>query len=78
MVRCVQMAANYLPYDPQQMLLLPEALQEWLPEGHLAHFISDAVDGLDLRGCRQNDLRCQSGREDTRFGQPDPSERGPV
>ena len=48
MVRCVQMAANYLPYDPQQMLLLPEALQEWLPEGHLAHFISDAVDGLDL------------------------------
>lgn len=42
------MAANYLPYDPQQMLLLPEALQEWLPEGHLAHFISDAVDGFDL------------------------------
>ena len=42
------MAANYLAYDPQQMLLLPEALQEWLPEGHLAHFISDAVDGLDL------------------------------
>src|SRR5450756_1266978 len=42
------MAANYLPYDPQQMLLLPEALQDWLPEGHLAHFISDTVDGLDL------------------------------
>jgi len=42
------MATNYLPYDPQQMLLLPEALQEWLPEDHLAHFISDAVDGLDL------------------------------
>ena len=30
-------------------MLLPEAIQEWLPEGHLAHFISDAVDGLDLR-----------------------------
>jgi transposase len=42
------MAANYLPYDPQQLMLLPEALQEWLPEGHLAHFISDTVDGLDL------------------------------
>ncbi len=42
------MAANYLPYDPQQMMLLPESLQEWLPEGHLAHFLSDAVDGLDL------------------------------
>ena len=42
------MAANYLPYEPQQMLLLPESLQEWLPEGHLAHFISDTVDTLDL------------------------------
>jgi transposase len=42
------MAANYLPYDPQQMMLLPEVLQDWLPEGHLAHFISDAVDGLNL------------------------------
>lgn len=42
------MATNYLPYEPQQMLLLPEALQDWLPEGHLAHFISDTVDTLDL------------------------------
>lgn len=42
------MAANYFPYDPQQMMLLPETLQEWLPEGHLAHFISDAIDGFDL------------------------------
>ena len=42
------MAANYLPYDPQQMLLLPEAIQDWLPEGHLAHFINDTVDSLDL------------------------------
>ena len=42
------MAANYLPYEPQQMLLLPEALQDWLPEGHLAHFISDTVDTLEL------------------------------
>lgn len=42
------MAATYLPYEPQQMMLLPAALQDWLPEGHLAHFVSDAVDGLDL------------------------------
>jgi transposase len=42
------MAANYLPYEPQQMRLLPEAIQDWLPEGHLAHFISDTVDALDL------------------------------
>lgn len=43
------MAANYLPYEPRQMLLLPEAIQDWLPEGHLAHFLSDAVDTLDLQ-----------------------------
>ena len=39
---------SYLPYEPLQQMLLPEALQDWLPEGHLAYFISDTVDGLDL------------------------------
>jgi transposase len=29
-------------------LLLPAALQEWLPEDHLAYFVSDLVDQLDL------------------------------
>lgn len=38
------MAASYLPYEPQQQRLLPDALQDWLPEGHLAYFISDSVD----------------------------------
>ena len=42
------MSKTYLPYDPDQQLLLPQALQEWLPEGHLAYFISDIVDQLDL------------------------------
>lgn len=41
------MAANYFPYEPLKMLL-PETLQEWLPEGRHAHLISDAFDGLDL------------------------------
>ena len=39
---------SYLPYMPGQQLLLPEALQDWLPEGHLAYYISDTVDSLDL------------------------------
>lgn len=43
------MAANYLPHAPRQMLLLPEAIQDWLPEGHLVRFISDTVDALALR-----------------------------
>ena len=29
-------------------MLLPAALQEWLPEDHLAYFISEVVDQLDL------------------------------
>ena len=42
------MSKTFRPYDPDQQLLLPAALQEWLPEGHLAYFISDVVDQLDL------------------------------
>ena len=41
------MSRTYLPYDPEQQLLLPAALQEWLPPDHLACFISDVVDQLD-------------------------------
>ena len=42
------MSKTYLPYDPNQQLLLPAALREWLPDDHLAYFISDVVDQLDL------------------------------
>ena len=42
------MSKTYLPYDPDQQLLLPAALQEWLPPEHLAYFISDVADQLDL------------------------------
>ena len=38
------MSKTYLPYDPDQQLLLPAALHEWLPDDHLAYFISDVVD----------------------------------
>ncbi|MBI4240243.1 MAG: transposase [Candidatus Rokubacteria bacterium] len=41
---------TFKPYTPDQLLLLPPALQDWLPEGHLARFLSDVVDhALDLR-----------------------------
>ncbi len=43
------MSRIYLSYDPEQRLLLPPDLREWLPEGHLALFISDVVDELDLQ-----------------------------
>ena len=42
------MAGLFQPYAPKQQLLLPPALQDWLPEDHLAYFISDTVDQLDI------------------------------
>lgn len=42
------MTTSYLPYAPGQQLLLPAALQDWLPEGHLSYFINDTIDSLDL------------------------------
>src|ERR671925_1022706 len=42
------MARNFLACDRDQELLLPPSLREWLPEGHLAWFVIDAVAALDL------------------------------
>ena len=39
---------TFRTYQPDQLLLLPPALNDWLPKGHLVHFISDVVDSLDL------------------------------
>ena len=42
------MSKTYRPYEPDQLLLLPPSLQEWIPDGHLSRFIHDLVDTLDL------------------------------
>ena len=42
------MSTRFRPYSPDQMLLLPQDIREWLPDKHLAHHISDLVDGMDL------------------------------
>jgi transposase len=42
------MPKGYRPYLPEQELLLPPSLREWLPENHLVYFVSDVVDQLDL------------------------------
>jgi transposase len=42
------MAKTYRPYLPEQDLLLPPSLRDWLPEDHLAFFVSDLIDQLDL------------------------------
>jgi transposase len=43
------MPTSFRPYAPDQDLLLAPSLREWLPEGHLAYFISDVVEELDLQ-----------------------------
>jgi len=38
----------YRAYLPEQDLLLPPSLRQWLEEDHLVYFVSDVVDQLDL------------------------------
>jgi transposase len=42
------MGKPYKSYVPEQALLLPPSLRDWLPDDHLAFFVSDLVDELDL------------------------------
>jgi hypothetical protein len=42
------MAYNFLRGDHDQPFLLPPDLRDWLPQDHLAWFILDVVDQLDL------------------------------
>jgi len=57
------MAKSYRTYLPEQDLLLPPSLRDWLPENHLTHFVSDVVDQLDLRAI-------ESVYEEDERGQP--------
>ena len=42
------MSKTFRPYEPDQDFLMPASMREWLPADHLAYFISDIVDQLDL------------------------------
>ncbi len=44
------MPQNFLMCDREQSLLLPPSLREWLAEDHLAWFVLDVVDELELAG----------------------------
>jgi len=41
--------SNFRPIDRDTGFLLPPSVDEWLPERHLARFVVEVVDGLDLR-----------------------------
>jgi transposase len=40
---------TYRPWEPERTYLLPPSTQDWLPDDHLAFFILDVLDQLDLR-----------------------------
>ena len=40
--------SRFIPVDRQTDYLLPPSVDEWLPDGHLARFVVDVVEQLDL------------------------------
>src|SRR6516225_1661734 len=47
------MSKCFRQYQPEQTLLLPPSLDDWLPEGHLTRFLSEVMGELDLgRNCQ--------------------------
>jgi len=42
------MSKGFKAYNPDQTFLMPPSLRDWLPQDHLAYFISDVVDQMDL------------------------------
>src|SRR3974390_2563390 len=42
--------SNFRPTDRETGFLMPPSVDEWLPEQHLARFIVEVVEGMDLGG----------------------------
>jgi len=42
------MSVNFIEWDRKTPFLLPPSIEDWLPEGHLARFVVEIVDQLDL------------------------------
>src|SRR5262245_51057508 len=56
------MSHRFKPYEPDQGLLLPPSLRDWLPEDHLVYFLSDVVDQLDLAAITDDYRRDRGGQ----------------
>ena len=56
------MGQRFVACDREQSFLMPPDLREWLPEGHLAWFVIEAVGQMDLvafYGAYRDDGRCR-------------------
>jgi hypothetical protein len=53
---------RFRPIDRDTDYLLPPSIQDWIPEAHLARYVVDVVDGLDLselkRACTRGVRSC--------------------
>ncbi len=41
--------SNFRPINRDTGFLLPPSVDEWLPQRHLARFVAEVIEGLDLR-----------------------------
>src|ERR687888_1972064 len=60
------MGQNFLACDREQAFLLPPDVRDWLPEGHFAWFVIDAVERIDMAafyGAYREDGRCRPAYE---------------
>lgn len=53
---------HFKPYQPNQLLLLPPDIRQWLPEDDLSYFIMDVVNELDLSAIYQSYDSCKGGQ----------------
>ena len=42
------MKKRFRTYEPGQLMLLPPSIDDWLPEKHLARFLSETIDMMDI------------------------------
>ena len=52
------MKSKFIEADRETLYLLPPSLQDWLPEKHLARYVVEIVDQLDLRSLKDSYVGC--------------------
>jgi hypothetical protein len=58
---------TFRPFNPDQVLLLPPSLDDWLPAEHLARFVAELVDEhLDLSRIGRPTPKGEGRRRSTR------------
>ena len=48
------MSGNFRSFDRDTLFLMPPSVQDWLPKEHLARFVIEVVEQLDLRALRES------------------------